>query len=201
MAQLVKTVGGLAIASIKTVMGLAIASVKTINGLDNTAAGYTTLRENDQTESTGFVATTSGYYWHGSKFTASVTGGDSGVRGKVILRLGKNGSPTGDVICCIFSDSSGVPGSVLTNGTSSTVAVSTIGADTQVEFTGLTPTLSNGTAYWVVMKRPSADGGTNNIKSFQCEYASGPSVLSDSSGSTWASWDAQRRFAFKLYGQ
>lgn len=37
MAQLVKTVNGLAIASVKTVNGLAIASVKTVNGLDNTA--------------------------------------------------------------------------------------------------------------------------------------------------------------------
>jgi len=39
MAQLVKTVNGLAIASVKTVYGLAIASVKTIMALDNTAAG------------------------------------------------------------------------------------------------------------------------------------------------------------------
>lgn len=39
MAQLVKTVGGLAIASVKTVMGLAVAAAKTINGLDNTSGG------------------------------------------------------------------------------------------------------------------------------------------------------------------
>lgn len=45
MAQLVKTVGGLAIASVKTAMGLAIASVKTVNGLDNTAGGGGSLIE------------------------------------------------------------------------------------------------------------------------------------------------------------
>lgn len=39
MAQLVKTVGGLAIASVKTMQGLAIASVKTVDGVDNTASG------------------------------------------------------------------------------------------------------------------------------------------------------------------
>ena len=39
MAQLVKTLGGLAIASVKTVGGLAVASVKTIGGLDNTSGG------------------------------------------------------------------------------------------------------------------------------------------------------------------
>lgn len=42
MAQLVKTIGGLAIASVKTVGGLAIASVKTVAGLDNTAAAGNT---------------------------------------------------------------------------------------------------------------------------------------------------------------
>lgn len=39
MAQLVKTMAGLAIASVKTVNGLAIASVSTIAGLDNTSGG------------------------------------------------------------------------------------------------------------------------------------------------------------------
>lgn len=40
MAQLVKTIGGLALASCKTVGGLAIASAKTIGGLDNTGGSY-----------------------------------------------------------------------------------------------------------------------------------------------------------------
>lgn len=44
MAQLVKTVNQLAIASCKTVNGLAIASVKTINGLDNTSGGNTLVK-------------------------------------------------------------------------------------------------------------------------------------------------------------
>lgn len=39
MAQLVKTVMGLAVASVKTVDGLAIASVKTVMGVDNTSGG------------------------------------------------------------------------------------------------------------------------------------------------------------------
>lgn len=43
MAQLVKTVQGLAIASVKTVQGLAIASVKTVQGVDNTSGGTPTV--------------------------------------------------------------------------------------------------------------------------------------------------------------
>jgi hypothetical protein len=46
MAQLVKTVHGLAIASVKTVMGLAIASVKSVMGVDNTAAASEDITSN-----------------------------------------------------------------------------------------------------------------------------------------------------------
>lgn len=43
MAQLVKTFGSLAIASVKTAQGLAIASAKTIMGVDNTGGGTPAL--------------------------------------------------------------------------------------------------------------------------------------------------------------
>lgn len=56
MAQLVKTVNGLAIASVKTVNGLAIASVKTIAGLDNTAAGGSVTAGN-RTQNASFSGT------------------------------------------------------------------------------------------------------------------------------------------------
>lgn len=60
MAQLVKTVNGLAIASVKTLNALAIASAKTINGLDNTAAGGTIARVafvgSGSTNSNGFTS-------------------------------------------------------------------------------------------------------------------------------------------------
>lgn len=39
MAQLIKTINGLPIASVKTINGLPIALVKSVNGLDNTSAG------------------------------------------------------------------------------------------------------------------------------------------------------------------
>lgn len=43
MAQLVKTISGLAIASVNTIQGLAIASAKTVMGLDNTSGGGATF--------------------------------------------------------------------------------------------------------------------------------------------------------------
>lgn len=51
MAQLVKVVDGLAIASVKTFDGLAIASAKTIMGLDNTSGGQTVTDDFNRADS------------------------------------------------------------------------------------------------------------------------------------------------------
>ena len=54
MAQLIKTIDGLAIASVKTVNGLANASIKTVDGLDNTSGGghtYATWNPSDKSSS------------------------------------------------------------------------------------------------------------------------------------------------------
>lgn len=53
MAQLVKTMAGLAIASVKTVNGLAIASAKTVAGLDNTSGGGLNTFTDDFTRANG----------------------------------------------------------------------------------------------------------------------------------------------------
>jgi hypothetical protein len=55
MAQLVKSVRGLAIASCKSFRGLAIASAKSLNGLDNTASGASyIIDQNFETATTGY---------------------------------------------------------------------------------------------------------------------------------------------------
>lgn len=59
MAQLVKSVNGLAIASVKSVKGLAIASVKNMRGLDNTGGGGDPLLPYNFSES--FDGAVSGY--------------------------------------------------------------------------------------------------------------------------------------------
>jgi len=63
MAQLVKTVGPTAIASVKTCSGVAIASVKTILGVDNTSSGPTLVISDDFTYSNGDIQTQSGGTW------------------------------------------------------------------------------------------------------------------------------------------
>lgn len=58
MAQLIKSIEGLAIASCKSVEGLAIASVKSIMGLDNTASGGLTFIQDFESSFDGTVSAT-----------------------------------------------------------------------------------------------------------------------------------------------
>lgn len=77
MAQLVKTVSGLAIASVKTGNNLAIASIKTIQGVDNTSGG-------------GNLA--SGEY----TMTGNVTEGDWALQGGATLQACLGETASGD---------------------------------------------------------------------------------------------------------
>lgn len=71
MAQLVKTMAGLAIASVKTVNGLAIASVKTVAGLDNTSGD--TLWINQPNSDDNFSISSSQICSQGIQVSSAVT--------------------------------------------------------------------------------------------------------------------------------
>lgn len=97
MAQLVKSVMGLAIASVKSVEGLAIASVKSIMGLDNTSAGggTVTLKEGTNGQVIGGASTTSYTVAHTNTattntcMTVGVSVGDTA--GRVVSGVTYNG--------------------------------------------------------------------------------------------------------------
>lgn len=87
MAQLVKVVDGLAIASVKVVNDLAIASVKTIDGLDNTSGGgasaFTLVQTNNNSNDGAGVA--------------SVTMGSNVTAGNLIAVFVKWETPTANL--------------------------------------------------------------------------------------------------------
>lgn len=83
MSQLVKTINGLAIASVKTVDGLAIASVKTVNGLDNTAASAPAFVEE--------VAVTSNYEATASLTTTVTLSGSIAAGNRAVLAFSCGG--------------------------------------------------------------------------------------------------------------
>jgi hypothetical protein len=96
----------------------------------------------------------------------------------LLLKLKKvNGSPTDNIICSIYSDSGGYPGTeldVADNMVSSSILTTTF-ASFNFAFTGGYSLVST-TTYWIVLSRSSA-GGTDQQISVNCStdssYASG----------------------------
>ncbi|MBZ0310479.1 MAG: hypothetical protein K8I82_30740, partial [Anaerolineae bacterium] len=83
----------------------------------------------------------------------------------VKLRLKKAGNPTGDLTLKLYTDSSGAPGSLMTDGTSAVVVASTLNTDYGwVTFTFLPkPTLSADTTYWLVLETSDAASAVNYV--------------------------------------
>ena len=82
------------------------------------------------------------------------------------LWLKKVGAPTGNLTVKIQTDSAGSPsGTTVTNGTSSTVAASTLSTSYgMIAFDFSTnPTLSGSTTYWLVLETADSDSGTNYV--------------------------------------
>lgn len=87
MAQNIKTIQGVALASIKTIQGIAIASIKTIQGVDNTSGGGAsafTLVQTNSNSSDGSGVTT-------------VTMGSNVTAGNLIAVFVKWETPTGNL--------------------------------------------------------------------------------------------------------
>ena len=124
---------------------------------------------------------------------------------KVSLYINKVGSPTGDIWIEIQGDNGGVPNnSVISNGTSSTIDVSTVGTSSAwKDFTFPTnPYLTTGTQYHIVLKGDFTIDGSNYINWFMQDtnpYTNGN--IARYNGSTWiidgyaTNWDA----CFKTY--
>jgi len=136
-------------------------------------------------------------FQHGSQVTVD----------KVAFKWSKVGSPTGNVRIRIYTDTSGLPGTLL--GESGDIAVSGISAvyPSYEEFTAtLTAavTLSANTPYHGVLEATTATGdGTHhvNVRAHNGNpYAGGVSVSKNSSNA-WQTYSSAADFYFKVYEQ
>jgi hypothetical protein len=162
MAQNVKTVGGLAIASVKTIDALAIASAKTIMGVDNTSGGgpCTNERQSSTGANSGFS-----FFTSFTRLAVQFTAGASYTNCKIDLPLFKIGTPAaGNLVAAIYSDN----GSNLPNvqiGTASDAIDRTTIATSYgdfVSFVNVSAALTNGTLYWVVLTASALDADGSN---------------------------------------
>lgn len=169
MAQLVKTMGGLAIASVKTVNDLAIASVKTVAGLDNTSGGSPTLQDNRPT-SDGFGGTalnTSGRRQMANLFKAGSTGGTAPYSATFLeCFLKKLGNPPGNFSLCLYSvNASNLPDVLLAESTPvacSSLTTSFVGYMHAIPATALSASTGTNTTWYAIGVKVSADGDAGN---------------------------------------
>ena len=155
----------------------------------NTAAATTTLKLGDQA-SDAFVY---------QPVTASV--GGSAIPSSFSFQLSRVGSPTGTITAYLYSNNSGVPGSVL--DTSDLTGV-TLGSFSAASLTGTPtwyqfwlpdhPTITTGT-YHVVLKY-SGSGDASDYVALQAN-ASGTAAGSSSNGTSWTAGSNAALFQFQ----
>ena len=121
----------------------------------------------------------------------------------VDLWLKKVGSPTGNLTVEIQADSAGDPsGTAISNGTSGTVAASSLGTSYgDINFTfGTPPSLSGSTTYWLVLKTTDSQSNTNYVEwgadTSTPSYADGS--MSGESSATWSALSADA--VFEVFG-
>lgn len=120
----------------------------------------------------------------------------------VDVYLKKYGSPTGNMTLEIQTDNAGEPsGTAVTNGTSATVAASTLTtsfAATAFTFSG-EPSLTGSTTYWLVLTTTDTQSNTNYViwgaDTSTPSYADGAMYGEDAS--TWSALTADAIFAVK----
>ena len=133
----------------------------------------------------GFTTTT----WQAQKLTAASTG----VLSRVDINLKNSASATGTIIVAIYSDSSGSPGTLL--ATSSIASISLTGSYVYITaYFMQTPTITNGSSYWVAVYLQSSGTGTMYASSTTSTTAA---KTSTNSGQSWSA--AAYSLNVKLY--
>lgn len=130
----------------------------------------------------------SGNVYAAQTFTANASG-PSQLLSAFRIPLAKVGSPTGTVNAYLYSNNSGVPGTLIATSEYSLAisGLSTSSQNVEFWFAGH-PTTTNGTAYWAVLKYTGTQDGSNYVAIDA--NTSKTSVQTAPDGSTWTGGSA-----------
>lgn len=123
----------------------------------------------------GFSTTT----WIGEKLTATA----DGVASRVDVRLKNSASATGTAIIALYSDNSGVPGTLLATSSVAETDITSSYAYLTAYFMAA-PDIANGSDYWVIIYLQDSGTGTMYVSS---TTNSTNAKTSADSGQTWTS--------------
>jgi hypothetical protein len=122
----------------------------------------------------GFTATT----WYAEKLTATSTG----VADRIDVRLKNSAAATGTVLVMLYSDASGTPGTLL--ATTSIAETNITGTYAYLTAYAMqTPTITNGSPYWVAIGLQASGVGTMYVSS---TTNSTNAKVSTNAGQSWS---------------
>lgn len=202
MALLVKTVQGLAIASVKTAQGLAIASAKTICGLDNTAGGSCPA---DGSPSAENDANTLSSVWGAGRLYYGQSRWTDGGTPRTICKLGfkLTGATAGssNFNATIWTNSVAPNFNLGTlQATSDVVAGSNSWNGTWVYFSFSTPFLTTANVAYALLVSPTVARASNDMNGFHDNTAL-PGYRDDFSAAGAASFAGGNDAGIKIYWQ
>lgn len=162
----------------------------------------TYILKESQTTDNDFWGNASGRDYLGTSFTATETG----TRHRLELNLSQADPPTGNIVCEIRSDASGLPSDTIIATNTNTVPASSVPAVTAdytptFEFAGFS--VVNGTKYHVVLHGdgPGYGGGTSGVRwRSNTGGAAGETVSEDLDGvAPFGTTSADSQNDFKAY--
>lgn len=157
-----------------------IGKYKTRQGCDHYSVAVGEAVNVQETATTGAAdAGFSTSTWLAQKLTASA----SGVNTRIDIRLKNSASASGTTIVALYSDNSGVPGTLLATSSIAEADISNSYAYETV-YSMAAPDIVNGTPYWVVVYLQ--DSGSGTMYASSTTNSTNASVSTDM-GQTWSS--------------
>lgn len=162
-------------------------------GRASTSGGCSTLADSVTGTSAGneSLGSFSSSTYKGGNFTAA----SSYTLCSVTLRLAKVSSPTQTAYAAIYTDNSGVPGTLVGTQSANSSMSGWSASEGDVTFTGMSAAITSGSVYWIILRASAADSSN-----YGAIYRLGGSGIfaNSSNGSTWTP-SASRTILFQAY--
>jgi hypothetical protein len=163
------------------------------------AAGGVTFTARDSV--TGTAAVTNYFAFNSNLAIAcQFTAGGTYTITKADISAHKVASPVYNVICAIYTNSAGAPGSLVGTASGTVNAATFSTSEATVTFTGMSASLTSGTVYWVVLYAPSGGNDFTNYTVWDSTAGgANGSFIAASPGSSWSAFQSSSAGKMTLY--
>lgn len=138
-----------------------------------------------------------GYYtWLGNIFTPTPSFTCTSAK----VRMSVNGTvAAGTLQAKIYTNNSGNPGTLVGTASATVDRTTIVGGDVEVDFTGISASLTGSTTYWMIVEASATDGGSSNSVRWIGTTNGSDGIRGSQAGSSWDNLGTGD-LNFKLYG-